>query len=152
MNCYRSSPRVSFQEEAINRSGIPPKRKSFSTSKQRASAVPEMSDISEHSISEEQYDRVTRPSSNSAKPVGKPVVPRKFSVTPVHEQLWALGIFLPQDRDCWACDCSSQAQITNITSILFYSSTNNITVELGNFDYRPLVANMLSEVCAHSLI
>uniref|UniRef100_F1L5M5 Thyrotropin receptor n=1 Tax=Ascaris suum TaxID=6253 RepID=F1L5M5_ASCSU len=83
----KSSPRVSFQEEVINRSSVPPKRKSFSTPKQRVSAVPEMSDISEHSISEEQYDKMVKPPFDSAKPVGKPVVPRKFSVTPVPEQL-----------------------------------------------------------------
>uniref|UniRef100_A0A914ZQ77 G-protein coupled receptors family 1 profile domain-containing protein n=1 Tax=Parascaris univalens TaxID=6257 RepID=A0A914ZQ77_PARUN len=37
----KSSSRVSFQEEMTNRPSIPPKRKSFSTPKQRVSAVPE---------------------------------------------------------------------------------------------------------------
>ncbi|VDM47299.1 unnamed protein product [Toxocara canis] len=82
---WKSSPRVSFQEEAVNHLAIPPKRKSISGQKQRVSAVPEMSDISEHSISDEHHDKLIKASSNSAKPVGKPVVPRKFSVIRVHE-------------------------------------------------------------------
>ncbi|KHN80169.1 Follicle-stimulating hormone receptor [Toxocara canis] len=66
---WKSSPRVSFQEETVNHLAIPPKRKSISGQKQRVSAVPEMSDISEHSISDEHHDKLIKASSNSAKPL-----------------------------------------------------------------------------------
>ncbi|VDK52501.1 unnamed protein product [Anisakis simplex] len=88
----RSTPRVSFQDDVSKYvCANPPKHKVISGLKSRVSAPPEMSDISEHSISEEQHEKLLKSSSTNAinKPVGKPIVHEhrhhKFSVIRVYD-------------------------------------------------------------------